>query len=553
MTHHNTPPSLALLLLALLLPACVEEPIHEEIDPAVFRDLVTVEQGVSIAQVSGCSTSAVRGLDIQIIEEMNCLVPDALVDFSDLNVEAAGSAVWTYLQPPAKEALRRALASRGSQMRVNSVYRTIAQQYLLYRWYQEGRCNIGLAAQPGRSNHQSGLALDMSDYNGWRSHLEGQGWSWLGSRDPVHFDYLGGGTRDIRGTAVLAFQRLWNRNNPGDRIDEDGVYGPQTEARLRQSPAEGFGAGASCDDPDPPTPEELHVALSGSLRSLDGQARDLVPDGDSAGVFDLLEGQRVEADVILRNGSARDATDEILIGFELTRPDDLALVDYTIWTDHPALDGETWQVNDANDNPDNPDHANPGASGLMNLYRFSPGESKRVTLVLEARAHIAPEHARVRVWVKHIGGYYGEMDGWDDPVEVNQAGELLRWRAVIDVFDPARIGGGEDAGGMDAGGGVDTGGAADTGGGAMDSGGGATDSGGAADTGGGSTTGGLDSGAVRPDVPSRDDVAASDAGDKEQVTQQVSSDEGCATSPGRRGHAWWAALVMAGLVMWRRR
>jgi len=45
---------------------------------------------------------------------------------------------------------------------------------------------------------------------------------------------------------VLAFQKLWNRNNPGDKIGEDGAYGPQTEARLKKSPATGFATGASC-------------------------------------------------------------------------------------------------------------------------------------------------------------------------------------------------------------------------------------------------------------------------------------------------------------------
>src|SRR6185503_17636884 len=54
------------------------------------------------------------------------------------------------------------------------------------------------------------------------------------------------GSADIRGKDTLAFQRLWNRNHPTDKIAEDGAYGPQTEARLRQSPATGFTTGATC-------------------------------------------------------------------------------------------------------------------------------------------------------------------------------------------------------------------------------------------------------------------------------------------------------------------
>ena len=39
----------------------------------------------------------------------------------------------------------------------------------------------------------------------------------------------------------IAFQKLWNKNNIGDRIVEDSLYGPQVEARLNQSPVESFG------------------------------------------------------------------------------------------------------------------------------------------------------------------------------------------------------------------------------------------------------------------------------------------------------------------------
>jgi hypothetical protein len=67
----------------------------------------------------------------------------------------------------------------------------------------------------------------------------------------VHFDYVGGGTVSLRGLSVQAFQRLWNRNNPSDRIDEDGDYGPATESRLARAPASGFARGASCSAGEP--------------------------------------------------------------------------------------------------------------------------------------------------------------------------------------------------------------------------------------------------------------------------------------------------------------
>jgi Synergist-CTERM protein sorting domain-containing protein len=74
--------------------------------------------------------------------------------------------------------------------------------------------------------------------------MAGHGWAHDVAGDPVHFDHLA--SADIRGKDTLAFQRLWNRNHPGDKIAEDGAYGPQTEARLVQSPATGFAVGASC-------------------------------------------------------------------------------------------------------------------------------------------------------------------------------------------------------------------------------------------------------------------------------------------------------------------
>jgi GH24 family phage-related lysozyme (muramidase) len=195
---------------------------------------------VLVKDINTCETSAVRGLDQQLIDEINVIVPNVLVSIEDLNVAVTGSSVWPLMQPPAKEALGRAINERGTTLQVNSAYRTIAAQFMLFQQSQEGRCGVSLAARPGRSNHQSGLAVDIADNAGWRPFLELHGWQWFGPEDEVHFDFVGGGTQDIRGTAVLAFQRLWNRNNPNDLIPEDGLYGEQTDIRLGNSPAEGF-------------------------------------------------------------------------------------------------------------------------------------------------------------------------------------------------------------------------------------------------------------------------------------------------------------------------
>jgi hypothetical protein len=208
---------------------------------------VTSAISVYEAAQSSCTTTSVKGLSVQIVGQMNCIVPNAMAEVPERPNASFGAAVFPYMQSPAKDALVAALdANPGTSMTVNSMFRTVAQQYLLYLWSQQGKCGIGLAATPGNSNHESGLAIDISQYSTWQAPLEAQGFEWFGSSDAVHFDYAGPGIEDLKGYDVLAFQMLWNQNHPNDPITEDGDYGPATEARLEQSPAEGFAQGPSC-------------------------------------------------------------------------------------------------------------------------------------------------------------------------------------------------------------------------------------------------------------------------------------------------------------------
>ncbi|HEY5925952.1 MAG TPA: M15 family metallopeptidase [Kofleriaceae bacterium] len=201
---------------------------------------------VSSFETSTCSTSSVLALSIQIAREVDCIMPGQLVEFVEgPAIRFAGSAVLPYLSSVAREALYAAAeAGGGNVVEVTSAFRTVVQQYLLHRWFELGRCAITAAADPGSSNHESGRALDVSNYNTWITRLEAEGWSHSVPGDPVHFDHLT--SPDIRGADVLAFQRLWNRNAPDDQITEDGQYGPMTADRVKRAPAEGFGIGALC-------------------------------------------------------------------------------------------------------------------------------------------------------------------------------------------------------------------------------------------------------------------------------------------------------------------
>lgn len=181
------------------------------------------------------STAVVNGLSQQLIYQLQLIMPDAFVSFDDLNVHL-GDAAFPYVQTQAKQALQRAIQDRGQRMHVNSAYRTIAQQMLLYN---DRFNNSNPVAPPGTSNHQTGLAIDIEDALGWEPYLMQYGWNPLPG-DPPHFDYQGGGTIDLRSTSILAFQQLWNQNHPNAKISEDGGFGPQTEGALNRSPAPGF-------------------------------------------------------------------------------------------------------------------------------------------------------------------------------------------------------------------------------------------------------------------------------------------------------------------------
>jgi hypothetical protein len=222
------------------------EPADPDPDPDPPGDPSIEGTPVETFESSTCSTEVVLELSKQIADEVGCILPGQLVKFAERpGIEFAGAAVLPYLGEPARDQLFAAAdAGAPKVVRITSAFRTVVQQYLLRRWFELGRCGITAAAEPGESNHESGRALDVSNYSEWISIFAANGWDHSVPGDPVHFDHLA--SDDIRGSDVQAFQRLWNRNAPDDLIDEDGAYGPATAARVKLAPAEGFGIGATC-------------------------------------------------------------------------------------------------------------------------------------------------------------------------------------------------------------------------------------------------------------------------------------------------------------------
>lgn len=211
--------------------------------PSPPKHYATVQQAAS----ESCSTATVDGLSRQIIEQARCIKPNALVPLPPRSNVVLASHVFPYFEQEVRNHLLRALEANASKkMTINSALRTVAQQYLVWRWGAAKSCGVQLAMRPGESNHEIGIALDVAEAGQWRSALEAQEFRWLGASDRVHFDYRRDDGSPHSAMDVLAFQTLWNRNHTKDTIVADGHYSPATEQRLKKAPPNGFPIGPTC-------------------------------------------------------------------------------------------------------------------------------------------------------------------------------------------------------------------------------------------------------------------------------------------------------------------
>jgi hypothetical protein len=181
-----------------------------------------------VSRTNGCSTAGIAPLDAQLVAEMVALSEGKLSRVESANVKFTSDRVHPYLITAARDALVR--AAEGGEIKVNSALRTFADQYLLHKGCRG-------AAIPGGSNHESGKAIDVNNYSERKAALLAAGFRQPVSTNPSYFEYAGD---DLRKNSVKAFQRLWNLNNPTDRINEDGTADAATLARIAKAPAEGF-------------------------------------------------------------------------------------------------------------------------------------------------------------------------------------------------------------------------------------------------------------------------------------------------------------------------
>ena len=91
------------------------------------------------------------------------------------------------------QAMYQAAAERGLELTIESGFRTSAEQLELYRAWRHGDGNR--AARPGRSNHQSGRALDLTVSNPEVRHWLASNAAHFGFRrtvrgEPWHYEYV---------------------------------------------------------------------------------------------------------------------------------------------------------------------------------------------------------------------------------------------------------------------------------------------------------------------------------------------------------------------------
>src|SRR3954468_21922237 len=97
-------------------------------------------EGTPVAsfETTSCSTGTVVELSRQIAEETDCLMPGQLVKFDVMaGIQITGAAVLPYLGADARADLyATAAAAPATPLQITSAFRTVVQQWLLFRWFQ---------------------------------------------------------------------------------------------------------------------------------------------------------------------------------------------------------------------------------------------------------------------------------------------------------------------------------------------------------------------------------------------------------------------------------
>ena len=99
--------------------------------------------------------------------------PTSIVNLKKISVEFNENSSFPSLQLAAVKALENPINQRGEKLIINSAYPSIPVQQILYNLAQK-QPGFKVAAQPGRSSHQNGLAIDIEEHEKWQPFLERQ-------------------------------------------------------------------------------------------------------------------------------------------------------------------------------------------------------------------------------------------------------------------------------------------------------------------------------------------------------------------------------------------
>ncbi|MFW5966503.1 MAG: peptidoglycan recognition family protein [Persicimonas sp.] len=162
--------------------------------------------------------------------------------------------------------------------------------------------------------------------------------------------------------------------------------------------------------------------------------------GASHNVADALPDDTVVANLYITNTSDHVMRD-VWLGYRFAEPW-LEATDYTIFTDHPEYDEESWTVNDADEADENPAKDALGDGGRLNLYALSPGETKRIRVHFDARRYNvgANERPEVRAWLRDADDEddartFGPKTSFDETPDTNEVEGSKRGQRRIDVLD----------------------------------------------------------------------------------------------------------------------
>ncbi len=371
-------PRLRVLLVLALALPACGEPEPEAEDPPAGID--SIQQSLSSIN---CSESTATGY----VSGKAFTITLVTVDGEKVQKETAN----------AYYVMAQAAAAKGVNLKVVSGFRTMAEQTYFYNCYVNCNCNnCNLAAKPGYSNHQSGHALDLNtSSSGVLSWLNAHGASYGFKRtvpsEDWHWEWWGGGP----------------------------------------------GGGPCVDKPTYPV-----LTIKTSAVTIAGQARDLCKLEKSEGIFDLFQGQELEAEVDVKNGGSAVAKN-VKVSLSAQSPY-LKVLRWNILSDWKA--GGAFKPNDTDDLQKLP-HENPPPSFELQLGSLSVGETKRVRLAVRADAQSfgVAEHAELRAFVAHVDDFYEKADWGAKPKNVEgyqqQNGGDLRAALQADVLAEERCDG----------------------------------------------------------------------------------------------------------------